>query len=119
MTRPGKDRWPAATVKIYNNSGDEVIVGYEPGSVVVHCGEFEQRGPAITFVERREILTPKQPLAFELQPGGWMRSSGTAARDLMIPVELPPGKYPVWATFRLAGANDLVESPPDLYIVSP
>lgn len=111
------DHYPRATVKVYNGSKEDVIVGYEPGCVVVHCGPFEQRGPAMTFTRRREILRPRQPIEFEIRPGGWMRSPTTGDQDLFIPLPLPAGKYRTWATFQLSGATELVESPRDNYVV--
>lgn len=111
------DHYPRATVKVYNVSSEDVIVGYEPGCVVVHCGPFEQRGPAMTFTRRREILRPRQPIEFEIPAGGWMRSPTTGEQDLFIPLPLPAGKYPTWATFQLNGSTELVESPHDSYVV--
>lgn len=121
MTRAARaaDRFPAVTVKVYNIASQDVIVGYEPGCVVVHCGKFEQSGPAVTFVQRREILRPRQPLEFELNSGEWEPSStGNGPRDLLTPTELPPGRYPIWATFQLGGAHGSpIESPHDSYVV--
>jgi len=119
ITRPNpKDHFPLATVKIYNIASDEIIVAYQPGSVVFHCGELEQPGPAITFVERREILRSQQPLVFEIGSDGWMRSPSTGNGDLFIPLDLPPGRYPIWATFRMGGeGGPVIESSPDWYTV--
>jgi hypothetical protein len=111
------DHFPKATVKIYNTASNDVIVGYEPGCVVVHCGEFEQRAPGMTFTQRREILRPRQPLEFEMPTGGWMRSPRPGEQDLLIPLSLPPGKYPVWASFQLSGSQRMVESAHDTYIM--
>jgi hypothetical protein len=111
------DHYPLATVKVYNVATHDVIVSYEPGCVVIHCGGFEQRGPGMTFTRRREILRPRQPLEFEIPAGGWSRSSTPGEQDLLLPVPLPPGKYPVWATFQLSGSTQLVESPRDTYVV--
>jgi hypothetical protein len=110
--------YPLCTVQVYNNSDDEVIVGYEPGSVVVHCGEYERRGPAPTFVSRREILRPNQPIEFELSSGGWARSPTAQPQELLIPTRLPPGRYPLWASFRTDGPGEsAVESVRDTYVV--
>jgi hypothetical protein len=111
------DHYPLATVKVYNVADHEVIVGYEPGCVVIHCGGFEQHGPGMTFTRRREILRPRQPLEFEIPAGGWTRSPTPGEQDLLLPVPLPAGKYPVWATFQLSGSTVRVESPRDAYIV--
>lgn len=111
------DHYPKATVKVYNAANEDLIVGYEPGCVVVHCGQFEQHAPGMTFTQRREILRPRQPLEFEMPTGGWMRSPGPGGQDLLIPLSLPPGKYSVWATFQLSGSNKLIESPRDTYVV--
>jgi hypothetical protein len=111
------DHYPLATVKVYNVADHDVIVGYEPGCVVIHCGGFEQHGPAMTFTRRREILRPRQPLEFEVPAGGWMRTPAPGDQDLLLPVPLPSGKYQVWATFQLSGSTLLVESPRDTYVV--
>lgn len=120
MTRDGSaDHFPLVTVKVYDVAGADVKVGYEPGSVVVHCGDYEQRGPAVTFVQRREILRPRQPLELELASGEWEPSAtGDGPRDLLGPTELPPGRYPVWATFHLGGPDGpAIETPHDWYVV--
>ena len=111
------DHYPKATVKVYNAAADDVIVGYEPGCVVVHCGPFEQHGPGMTFTRRREILRPREPLEFEIPAGGWTRSPTPGEQDLLLPVPLPPGRYPVWATFELSGSTQAVETPHDTYVV--
>ena len=111
-------RYPLCTVQVYNNSEEDVIVGYEPGSVVVHCGEYERRGPAPTFVSRREILRPNQPVEFELPAGGWSRSPSAEPQELLIPTRLPPGGYPLWATFQPAAPTaGQVQSERDTYRV--
>lgn len=112
------DHFPLSTLQVYNIADEDVIVGYEPGCVVVHCGDYEQRGPAVTFIDRREILRSQQPIEFELPSGGWARSPSSGARELLIPSELPAGRYPIWATFRVGGPNgDLIETARDMYIV--
>ena len=112
IARPTRtSRYPLCTVKVYNLAGEDVIVGYEPLSVVVHCGEYEQRGPPVTFVYRREILAQQQPLEFELPPGGWGRSPTAGSKELLIPTELPSGQYPIWATFRIGGpGGEIIET---------
>jgi len=119
VTRPNpKDHYPLPTVKIYNVASDEVIVAYQPGSVIVHCGDFEQPGPAITFVERREILRSQQPIVFDVGSEGWIRSPAKSNGDLFIPINLPSGRYPIWATFRLGGeGGPVIESGHDWYTV--
>jgi hypothetical protein len=105
-----KDRehgFPVSVVKIYNNAPDDVIVGYEPGSVVVHCGAYQQQGPAVTFVHRREILSPHEPLEIALPPAGWTRTNPAGERELMLPTDLPPGKYELWASFRVEGDAEI------------
>ena len=119
-TRAGSaDGFPIVTVKVYDVAGDDVIVGYEPLCVVVHCGNFERHGPAMTFVQRREILRPRQPLEFELASGDWEPSStGDGPRDLLAPTELSPGRYPIWATFHLGGPDGpAIDTPHDWYVV--
>ena len=115
----GNGHFPLCTVKIYNVASEDVILGYEPGSVIVHCGEFERRAPDATFITRREILRPNQPLEFELPPGGaWARSPSAGSRELLVPIELPSGTYTVWATFRAAGpATATITSRRDVYRV--
>ena len=93
--------YPTCVVQVYNASEEDVVVSYEPGSVVVHCGPYELRGPPATFVSRREVLRPNQPIEFNLPGAGWSRSPTTEPRELLIPTELPAGTYPVWATFRV------------------
>lgn len=119
LTTPANpsDHFPKAIVKVYNASNEDLIVGYEPGCVVVHCGEFEQHAPGMTFTQRREILRPRQPLEFDMPTGGWMRSPGPGGQDLLIPVDLSPGKYPVWATFQLSGSEKTIRSTRDTYVV--
>lgn len=119
ITRSGTaDHFPVCTVQVYNVASDDVVVAYEPGCVVVHCGEFEQQGPAVTFVGRREILRSQQLIEFELPSGSWAQASATGPRNLLIPSQLPSGKYPIWATFRIAGVDGpLVETPRDTYYV--
>jgi hypothetical protein len=97
--------YPTCVVQVYNASEEDVVVSYEPGSVVVHCGPYELHGPPATFVSRREVLRPNQPIEFSLPAAGWSRSPTNEPRELLIPTELPAGTYPVWATFR-AGSQD-------------
>jgi hypothetical protein len=114
--KPEADGFPVAVVQLWNNSSDEVLVEYEPGSVVLHCGPFEQHGPANIFGRRREVLDPQQELDFDMHAGRWSRSPTTGPRDLMLPTALPKGKYPMWATFQIPGTgNGNVESDKDTY----
>jgi hypothetical protein len=114
--KPGADGFPVAFVQMWNSSGDEVLVEYQSASVVLHCGPFEQHGPAGVFGRRREVLDPQQELDFDMHAGRWSRSPTTGPRDLMLPTELPKGKYPMWATFRMPGADgEVVESDRDTY----
>ena len=119
ITRPNtKSGFPLVIVQIYNGADDDVIVEYEPGCVVMHCGEYEQHGPAAAFVSRREILRPSEPIEFELPTGGWRRSPSATSSELLIPSELPRGTYPAWATLRLAGPDGgMIETPHDTYAV--
>ena len=110
--------FPVSVVKLYNAADEPVIVGYEPGSVIVHCGDYEQRGPADTFVHRREILNPQQPLEIEVPAGGWTRSTVSGGTELMLPTQLPPGKYALWASFQVEGARGgTISTAPDAYQV--
>lgn len=97
--------YPACVVQVYNASEQDVVVLYEPLSVVVHCGPYELHGPPATFVSRREVLRPNQPIEFQMPAAGWSRSPTAEPRELLIPTELPAGTYPVWATFTLGGAG--------------
>jgi hypothetical protein len=116
--KPGPDGFPIATIQLWNNSSDEVIVEYQAGSVVLHCGPFEQHGPAFVLGRRREILDPQQELDFTMPTGNWYRSPTTGPKDLMLPSDLEKGKYPMWATFRVPGPNGgIVESDKDAYEV--
>jgi hypothetical protein len=119
MARNGStDHFPVVTVKIYDIAGDDVIVGYEPGCVVVHCGDYELHGPAVTFVQRREILRPRQPLELKLPSGDWEPSPSSGPRDLLAPTDLPPGRYPIWATFHLGSPDGPpIETPHDWHVV--
>ena len=112
-----KDHFLVCVVKVYNASGGDVILDYEPLSATVHCGQYEQRGPAVTFVHRREVLRPQQALELEIPPGGWVPSPTATEQDLMIPTELPPGTYPVWATFHLPTDSATIDSGRDSYTV--
>jgi hypothetical protein len=114
--RAGADGFPIAAIQLWNNSGDDVLVQYQSGSVVLNCGPFEQHGPGQVLGRRREVLEPQQELDFEMPEGRWARSPTTGPRDLMLPSELPHGTYPLWATFRVAGAGgEFVESDRDSY----
>jgi hypothetical protein len=116
--KPGADGFPVAVVQMWNASADEVLVEYQPGSVVLHCGPYEQTGPANVFGRHREVLDPQQELDFELRTSRWSRSATTGPRDLMLPTELPKGKYELWATFRMPGCGGgVVESDRDAYEV--
>ena len=109
------DHFPLVTVKVYNTAADEVIVGYEPGCVELHCGPYELHAPRPTFVQRREILRSQQSLEFDLSDGAWLNAP--ASGDLMVPTQLPKGTYDLWASFRPAGGNaPAVESPHETYI---
>lgn len=115
----GKDGFPLASVQVWNNGGDDVIVEYAPGSVVLHCGPYEQHGPDLLLGRRREILEPQQDVDFAMPRGKWSRSPATTGpQDLMLPTELEKGKYPLWATFRVTGpGGEIVESDHDTYEV--
>jgi hypothetical protein len=115
--KPGKDGFPVASIQLWNDSSAEVLVQYQSGSVVLHCGPFEQHGPAGVFGRRREILEPQQELDFEMPEGRWARSPTTGPQELMLPSELPKGEYPMWATFRTAGDGGTVESDRDNFDV--
>lgn len=108
-TQDPEHHFPNVAVKIYNIADEDVIVGYEPGSVVVHCGDYQKGGPAVTFVHRREILSPHQPLEIVIAPGGWTRSNVAGERELMLPTDLPAGRYELWASFRVEG-DSAIES---------
>lgn len=114
--KAGPDGFPQASIQLWNNSSDEVLVEYAAGSVVLHCGPFEQHGPADVFGRRREVLDPQQELDFNMPAGRWSRSPTTGPRDLMLPSDLPKGEYPMWATFRVPGpAGFEIKSEPDIY----
>jgi hypothetical protein len=116
--KPAADGFPVAVVQMWNASADEVLVEYQPGSVVLHCGPYEQNGPANVFGRHREVLDPQQELDFELRTSRWSRSPTAGPRDLMLPTELPKGKYELWATFRMPGSSGgMVESDRDAYEV--
>lgn len=114
--KAGLDGFPVAGIQLWNNSPEEVIVQYDSASVVLHCGPFEQHGPANVLGRRREILDPQEELDFEMPQGHWARSAANGERDLMLPSDLPRGNYPMWATFRVAApAGGTVESDRDQF----
>lgn len=116
--KPGPDGFPIATIQMWNNSADEVLAEYQAGSLVLHCGPFEQHGPAFVLGRRREVLDPQQELDFTMPTGNWYRSPTTGPRDLMLPSALEKGKYPMWATFQVPGpGGGIVESDRDAYEV--
>jgi hypothetical protein len=106
-TKDPEHRFPVSVVKVYNTANEDVIVAYEPDSVVIRCGEYQQQGPGVTFVRRREILSPHQPLEIAIPAGGWTRINATGERELMVPTELPSGKYELWAGFRVEGDREI------------
>jgi hypothetical protein len=100
ITRPNStDHFPICTLKVYNKASEPVIVGYAPNCVTVHCGPFEQQGPGVTFVHRREILEPQNALELEIPPGSWTMTDG----QLIVPTTLPAGPYQAWASFKVEG----------------
>jgi hypothetical protein len=103
FTRPGSsDHFPVCTLKLYNKASEPVIVGYTPNCVTIHCGSYEQQGPGVTFVHRREILEPQNALELEIPAGNWtMNDAGE--RQLMLPTTLPAGTYQTWAVFKVEG----------------
>ena len=112
------DHFPVCVVKVYNVSSDDLIVAYEPNCAAVHCGGYEQRGPDVTFVQRREVLSPSQGLELEIPKGGWKPSLFDGGKELLMPDELPAGRYPIWATFRQPGTDStVVTGDRDFYIV--
>ena len=116
--KPGPDGFPVAVVEMWNNVNEDVLVQYDVDSVVLHCGPYELHGPADVFGRRREILEPHEELNFSMPAGGWSQSATAGPRDLMIPTELPRGKYEMWATFRIAGANGgWVESDRNIFLL--
>jgi hypothetical protein len=47
-----------------------------------------------------------------------MPSQSPDQRELLIPIELPKGKYPVWASFRMADSDGPpIETPREVYVV--
>jgi hypothetical protein len=108
-TKDDEHHFPNSIVKIYNAADEDVIVVYEPGSVVVHCGDYQKEGPPVTFVRRREILSPHQPLELAIPPGGWTRTNAAGEHELMLPTDLPAGRYELWASFRVEG-DAVIES---------
>ena len=97
------DHFPICTLKLYNMASEPVIVGYTPNCVTVHCGSYEQQGPAVSFVHRREILDPQQSLDLEIPPASWTLFEA-GERQLMIPGTLPTGSYETWADFKFEGS---------------
>lgn len=117
--KAGADGFPTVVADLWNNSADDVVVAYESGSLILHCGPYENHGPDDVFGRRREILDPHQSLTFRIASGGWSRSPTTGPHDLMLPTELPKGKYPMWVTFQVGEDNpsDLIQSDPDTFEV--
>jgi len=102
IMRPNpNDHFPICTLKLYNRASEPVVIGYTPNCVTVHCGPFEQQGPGVTFVHRREIVDPQSALELEIPPGSWTMTDG----EIMVPTTLPAGPYESWAAFKLEGAS--------------
>jgi hypothetical protein len=99
---PSPSKFPSVVTDLRSKIDDDVIVTYAAGSVTIHCGPYIQTGPAGTFGRRREILDAHGFIDFLPKTGGWANAPNNAA-DLMLPTELPPGTYDVWATFVVVG----------------
>jgi len=104
-TRTAAKGFPYVLLAVQNTSGGERVVGYAPGSVVIHCGPYIQRGPSGIFERRRQILDPNALIVFEPSEGGWAELGSDGQPEMMIPVALPQGKYSIWATFETPGPH--------------
>jgi hypothetical protein len=102
--KPAAKEFPYVLLTVQNISAHDEIVAYERGSLVIHCGSYVQHGPEI-FQRRRQILGPWATIVFDPPENGWGELSSDGQPELMIPIKLPPGKYPVWATFDVAGPH--------------
>ncbi len=114
--RAGPDGFPQLVLDLRSRVNDDLLVAYAQGSVVVHCGPYVQRGPLLTGLRRREVLDPYGSLNFFSPRGGWIEIAEDGTPQLVIPVKLPTGKYPLWATFEVAGEKPaLIETERQTY----
>jgi hypothetical protein len=102
--RPAEKDFPYVLLTVRNECSNDVIVEYERGSLVIHCGTYVQHGPE-TFQRRRQILSPRATIVFDPPQNGWGEQSSDGQPELMIPIRLPAGKYTIWATFQVPGPH--------------
>jgi hypothetical protein len=109
--KAGQGGYPVVYVMLENKRNRAMIVGYGPGSIVVHAGSYIQNGPAETSQLRREIMLPHGLIVFDPPAKGWEALSADGKPDLLKPTNLPPGKYHVYATFEIPGTHGrMIES---------
>jgi len=113
----GADGFPVVVVQLTNLSNDEVLVGYEKGSIEVHCGPYVQYGPFAVDGRRQEVLDARGWIQFPPPRGRWTLRS-TRGAELMVPTTLESGDYPLSASFRLTtGDRAVIHSPRQVYSV--
>jgi hypothetical protein len=103
--RAGPDGFPIVIVHLRNLTQDQILVSYAPNTVTIRCGDFVQRGPGETYGIRREILDGNSDLDFAPPTTGWSKTSKTGQVELMLPSQLPPGDYDLWAEFNSLDKN--------------
>jgi len=101
---PGPGGFPNVVTNLRSQIDQDVLATYAPGSITIHCGPYMQSGPAGAYGRRREILDGHGFIDFLPSIGGWSNDPQSSA-DLMMPSQLPPGTYDVWATFTVVGAQ--------------
>jgi hypothetical protein len=101
---PGPAGFPSVVTDLRNQTDDDILTTYAPGSVTIHCGPYTQTGPAGTYGQRREILDSHGFIDFLPITGGWSNDPQNSS-DLMMPAQLPPGTYDIWATFMVVGSQ--------------
>jgi hypothetical protein len=97
--RPGPDGFPIVDAVVRNLTNDQIVLEYGPGSVMLHCGDYFQRGPGATSALCREILDAFGYVEFAPVSGEWREKSPDGGVELMFPTHLPPGDYDLWVSF--------------------
>jgi len=114
---PGPAGFPNVITDLRNQTDDDILATYALGSITIHCGPYTQTGPAGTYGQRREIIDAHGFIDFLPITSGWSNDPQNSS-DLMMPAQLPPGTYDVWATFTVVGSQpQTLETHRETYIV--
>jgi hypothetical protein len=97
--KPGVDGFPVVNAVVRNLTNDQIVLEYGPGSLMVHCGKYFQRGPGATSAIRQEILQGYGYVEFAPVTGGWREKSGDGNIEMLVLERLPSGDYDVWGSF--------------------